>query len=163
LRERDLPVRWVHDDGLHITLKFFGDIEPAHAAPIGSALEATAAKFAPLCLQLRGFGAFPSLRRANVLWIGIEAEPRLLALHRDLESALFAIGYPRDQRPFRPHITIARSRSDARAPDVSRVADMFTHTSSASITTMELMQSRLGPGGSRYERMLSARLSKAAS
>jgi RNA 2',3'-cyclic 3'-phosphodiesterase len=162
MQQRALPVRWVEDDGLHLTLKFLGEIESSSVAPVSDALQQVGAQHAPLELHIAGFGAFPSLRRASVLWVGITSEPRLLALQRAVEDALFSLGYPREQRPFRPHLTAARTRRDAREPDVSRWTDSFDFTATAAVETIDLMRSHTGPGGSRYEPLLKARLGKGA-
>jgi 2'-5' RNA ligase len=159
-QQRNLPVRWTDHDALHLTLKFLGEIDGSHVAPVGAVLEQVAARHPPLELRIGGFGAFPSLRRASVLWVGIAADERLLALQRDLDDALVALGYAREQRAFRPHLTVARTRRGAREPDVSRIAGDFAYDSAVAVATVDLMLSHPGAGGSRYEPLVKARLGK---
>jgi RNA 2',3'-cyclic 3'-phosphodiesterase len=159
LRERDLSVRWLRDDGLHLTLKFLGDIEGSEVRRIDDVLRGIAAAHAPLVLELAGLGAFPSLRRASILWTGVTDEAGLMRLQRDLELALSRLGYPRETRPFRPHITVGRTRNGARPPDIERLAATFDYNDRAQVDTMELMRSHLGPGGSVYEPLLRVPLS----
>ena len=162
MQEKQLPVRWANAEGLHLTLKFLGEIESGQVAPLGAALERVAAQHSPLQLRLGGFGAFPSLRRASVLWVGVEPNPELHALQRELEGALLALGYAREQRPFRAHITVARTRAGGREPDVSRFTDTFDFKTSAAVETIDLMRSHTAPTGARYELLLKAQLKGAA-
>jgi RNA 2',3'-cyclic 3'-phosphodiesterase len=155
-----LPVRWTQHDGLHLTLKFLGEIDSAQVAPIHDALQQVAARHEPFQLRLGGFGAFPSLRRASVLWVGISADAALLALQRDVDDALAALGHPREERAFRPHLTVARARRGAREPDVSRLASDFAYDSAVGVDTVYLMRSHTGAGGSRYEPVVQAPLRK---
>lgn len=157
-RERPLPVRWVEPDALHITLKFIGEIDGSEVAGLEAALRSVAAEYASLDLAIGGFGAFPSLRRANVFWVGAAAQPALLALQADLELALARVGYPREQRPFRPHVTVARVRSGGRAPDVERLIAGHDYHGVVSVRTVDLMRSHTGPDGARYETLLRAPL-----
>jgi RNA 2',3'-cyclic 3'-phosphodiesterase len=160
LRERPLPVRWTAADALHLTMKFLGDIEGAEVAPLEAALRGVAAGHAPLELRIGGFGAFPSLRRAGTLWVGIAADPPLMALQRDLEFALSRLGYAREQKPFRPHITVARTRGGGRPADVERLAGSFVYETGVRVASIDLMRSHLGPGGASYEALLRANLGK---
>jgi RNA 2',3'-cyclic 3'-phosphodiesterase len=160
LRERPLAVRWTAADALHLTLKFLGDIEGAELAPLEAALRDVAGAHAPLEMRVGGFGAFPSLRRANVLWVGIAADPPLMALQRDIELACSRLGYAREQKPFRPHITVARTRGGGRPADVDRLAGAFVYETDVQVASIDLMRSHLGPGGASYEVLLRANLGK---
>ena len=159
-RQHSLPVRWTAQDALHLTLKFLGEVDGSHVTAVGTAVQQVGARHEPLVLRISGFGAFPSLRRASVLWVGVGADPRLLALQRALEDALVPLGYAREQRAFRPHITVARTPRGPREPDVSHVTKEFDYQSSVPVQTVDVMSSRPGPGGSRYEAVLRAPLGK---
>ncbi|HSJ05746.1 MAG TPA: RNA 2',3'-cyclic phosphodiesterase [Longimicrobiales bacterium] len=158
IRERQIPVRWTDPDALHLTLKFLGEIDGSEIAALDAALRDVAARHAQLDMDIGGFGAFPSLRRATVLWVGIAAEPRLMALQRDTELALSRLGYPREQRPFRPHITIARLHGGGRPADVQRLAGMNDYSSRVTVTSIDLMRSQLSPAGARYDVLMRATL-----
>ncbi|HUF49420.1 MAG TPA: RNA 2',3'-cyclic phosphodiesterase [Longimicrobiales bacterium] len=154
LRARALPIRWTAADALHLTLKFLGEIEGAAVNRIDTALRAVAAQHAPLTLRPGGVGAFPAIRRASIVWVGIEPDSALLALQRDLELALSRLGYAREQKPFRPHITVGRTRGSARAPDIERHASELRYESQVRVATLDLMRSHVGANGSRYEALL---------
>jgi 2'-5' RNA ligase len=158
LRAKSLPVRWVAPEGLHMTVRFLGETEGEAVTPVDEVLRTAAARRAPVTLRVGGLGAFPSLRRATILWVGIAQDSELAALHRELEPALSRLGFPREQRPFRPHITIGRVRGSAKALDVERLTGLVDYEATITVETVDLMQSISGPGGSRHERLLSRQL-----
>ena len=119
---RGLPVRWGRPASVHLTLKFLGDV-PADTIPaIHQALRRAAEGLAPFSVTARGLGCFPNAARPRVLWMGLD-DPRrdLLQLQRRIESALARLGIPVEERPFRPHLTLAR----ARGTQVGRELDAF--------------------------------------
>lgn len=154
LRAHGVPARWVQPDGLHLTLRFLGDIEGMKVARIDAVLRSVAGRHSPVSLRLGGAGAFPSLRRASVLWIGVRPDASLMALHAELELALSPLGYPREQKPFRPHITVGRARRGARPPDIERVSGSVLYETTVEVDTVDLMRSHRGAGGARYEPLL---------
>jgi RNA 2',3'-cyclic 3'-phosphodiesterase len=162
LRQQDLPVRWAPADSLHLTLKFLGDIEGGEVPRIEEVLRAAADRHGPVEIELSGFGAFPSLRRANVLWAGVAPNPGLSALQQQIELACSRLGYAREQRPYRPHITVARLQSGARSPDIERAAAGFDHSARFTIDTLDLMRSHSAGGGARYEPLLRQALGRRA-
>jgi RNA 2',3'-cyclic 3'-phosphodiesterase len=153
LHQRGWPVRWAAPAALHLTLRFLGDVEGADIERIESALRAIAAKHGPQQLELGGFGAFPSLRRATVLWVGVAA-PSLMALQRDVDLAVSRLGYGREDKPFRPHITVARLQGGGRPIDVERATAEFDYANTVTVATMDLMRSHLKPDGAQYEALL---------
>jgi 2'-5' RNA ligase len=158
LRAKGLPFRWMSADALHVTVKFLGDTESDGVAAIDGVLRKAASRRAPVTLRIAGVGAFPSLRRANIVWVGVGHDDELASLQRELEPALSRLGYPREQRPFRPHITVGRLRSDARSPDIERFSGLVSYESSVTVSSVDLMSSHPGPSGSRYEPLLRCRL-----
>jgi RNA 2',3'-cyclic 3'-phosphodiesterase len=154
LRQRDLPVRWTDVDALHLTLKFLGEIEGAEVARIDDALRPIAARHTAVPLHVGGLGAFPSLRRASILWLAVAPEPGLMSLQTDLELACSRLGYAREQRPFRPHLTVARARKAARPPDVERLASRIEASGGETVWSVDLMRSHPGVQGSSYESLL---------
>jgi 2'-5' RNA ligase len=106
---RSLPeARWVPLEQLHLTLRFIGDADEQAFNAIRTALAQV--RDGAFSLELKGIGHFPPGKRARVLWVGIEACMPLLRLQRDVESALVNAGVPPEERPFSPHITLARFR-----------------------------------------------------
>lgn len=158
LRARDLPVRWLPPESFHITLKFLGDTESGAVSEVANVLAAAAVRRTPLDLTLGGVGAFPTLRRANIVWVGASQEPELMALQKQLEPALSRLGFPREHRPYRPHITVGRARSDARALDIERYVGLVDYEAVVRVESVELMQSHQSSRGSTYETLLTRRL-----
>lgn len=158
LREKSLPVRWVAPEALHLTVKFLGDTESAAVEAVDEVLQTAAERRAPVTLRVGGLGAFPSLRRASILWVGVAGDAELASLQRELEPALSRLGFPREQRPFRPHITVGRARSGAKALDIERLGSLLDYEAVITVETVELMQSVMGPDGSHYETLLRRRL-----
>ena len=111
--------RWVRPETAHLTVKFLGDVPSERISAIGKAMDATCAQHGPFMLQVAGLGCFPNTRRPRVVWVGVREETgALLKLQHELERALDALGFPREQRPFEPHLTLARVRES-----VSRVCE----------------------------------------
>ncbi len=100
-------VRWVRDQGLHATIKFLGNIAVPQIEPLRHALTPVLDALPPFQVRARGLGAFPSPQRPRVVWVGLVSDelPRLAAA---VESALEPLGFAREERPFRSHITLAR-------------------------------------------------------
>jgi 2'-5' RNA ligase len=116
LRESPLPVRWVRDEGAHLTLKFFGEVVPERLEVIEEAVRFAASDTGALPLRLASLGAFPSLGRPKVLWLGLESPPALELLQDRLERGGEAIGFPPEGAPFQPHVTLGRVREGQRCP-----------------------------------------------
>ena len=153
---------WVPREKQHLTLKFFGDVDgQAAAARIADAMDQVTPAHRPIPMEVRQIGAFPNFRRARVVWIGVENEPRLELLHHDLEIACERVGFEVEGRPFRPHITIARVRSampTERAREVARMARSVRWSADEQVDRITLMESTLAPAGARYRRVLVATL-----
>lgn len=158
LRTAAPSLAWVAQPNLHLTLKFLGERPEAEAAPLARALDAVAAAHAPVAMSLGGLGAFPNQRRPRVVWLGVAPDPKLELLHHDVEAACEALGYEVEGRAFRPHVTLARVRPGRRGgqPDagaaraLADAAREVQFRGSAVVETLDLMQSELGAGGSRY-------------
>lgn len=102
-------VRFVDVAGLHLTLAFLGELDNAHLAAATEAAEEAASAHAPITLRLARLGTFGSARSPRVIWVGLAGEvAQLGALQSTLADALAARGFPREARPFAPHLTLAR-------------------------------------------------------
>ena len=113
LRDSGMPVRWVEPSALHITLKFLGEVRPQNVDAVMRAVAAVAAKAVPHDIRLAGFGAFPTIRRPDVIWAGAEAKPELRSLKHDLEWELAALGF---EREFAPSSRTSRSVGRTTSP-----------------------------------------------
>jgi 2'-5' RNA ligase len=155
LREAGWPVRWVHDEGLHMTLKFFGEVAPERLDVIAEALRFAADGADTLALELGELGAFPSRNRPRVLWVGVQAPAALEVLQDRIERGCEAIGFPPEGAPFQPHITLGRVREGQRLPTggLEDHADGFERVSFVALQLV-LYESLLTTAGPRYESRL---------
>ena len=155
LREGGWPVRWINDQGLHITLKFFGEVANDRLDVIGEALRYAAHGAGALSLRLGELGAFPTRSRPRVLWVGVEGPPALELLQDRIERGSEAIGFPPEGAPFQPHVTLGRVREGQRVPagGLEDYADGFEQVP---FTAQELVlyESMLTTSGPRYESRL---------
>jgi len=151
LREAEWPVRWVSDEGLHLTLKFFGEVTSERLDVIEEAVRIAGRGTGALHLRLDELGAFPSMVRPRVLWVGIDAPPALELLYDRLERGGEAIGFAPEGVPFRPHVTLGRVREGHRLPahSLEEAARWLTPVSFVA-TQLVLYESVLSTQGPRY-------------
>ncbi|HEX5442368.1 MAG TPA: RNA 2',3'-cyclic phosphodiesterase [Pirellulales bacterium] len=147
-------VSWVKPECLHLTLKFLGDVDLRDVAPLYEAVKSATAELPPFEIEVRGAGAFPTAARPRTLWLGVgRGGEELVALHDAVDQALDGLGYRREQRRFRPHLTIGRVRGghdlDALGQLVTQHADFAGGVSS--IDEVVVMSSDLTPDGPDYE------------
>jgi RNA 2',3'-cyclic 3'-phosphodiesterase len=154
-------VAWARRDKLHVTLKFLGAaIDSARLAPLAEAIAAVGNTAAAFQVRARGIGAFPNLRRPRVLWTGLESQA-LIRLATQIEDAAAHLGFERPERPWAPHLTIARIR------DPHRVRSLLGRLQAANqsefgesrVDEIALYRSHLSSNGSTYERLASFPLS----
>ena len=161
LRAEAPELAWVSRDKRHLTLKFLDDVEESAASRLVEAADRAAARHPPVEMRVREVGAFPNFRRARVVWIGVEQEPRLELLHHDLEVACAEEGFEVEGRPFRPHITLARVRAPLpleRLRALARAARSVRVQTSVHVKQITLFESTLAPTGARYRRIHAASL-----
>ena len=102
---------WIREGNLHLTLKFLGDIPVPNVEKLSAAASIAGTRVEPFEIILEGCGAFPPRGQPRVLWIGIDdPSGQLASLHAALEDECAKAGFPREARPFHPHLTIARIR-----------------------------------------------------
>jgi 2'-5' RNA ligase len=153
--------RWVRVEGLHLTLRFLGATPDERQPALAEALSAAAAGVAPFRIVLSGGGAFPDPHRPRVLWIGIsQGAPQLADLVRRMDTSLVPLGWPPEDRPFAPHLTIARTDgvpgADERARRLAEVAEGVSLEWRAD--RIVLYKSLLGHGPAHYEALSTADL-----
>ena len=153
-------VRWVQMEGLHVTLRFLGPTAPEQVDPVGDAVtRSVAATAAPFQIRLGGAGAFPDAGRPRALWLGIRSGAEELAqLSSALTAELAATGWALDERPFRPHLTIARTDGVHAGAEAGRllVATAAELDLAFEANRVVLYRSHLGRGPARYEALRSA-------
>lgn len=157
-------VRWVRLDGLHLTLRFLGPTPETRIGPTTEAVQATVRSDGaptPFDVVLRGAGAFPERGRPRTIWIGVaEGVPVLDALAVRLSETLRSAGWAPETRPFRPHLTLARSDGLAAGPLVAQrlMAAMAERSIAFTADRLVLFESRTGGGPARYVPLATATL-----
>ncbi len=153
--EASAAVRWVRLDGLHLTIRFLGPTAPDRVAAVTEAIRDAVAR-PPFAVTLAGAGAFPSAARPRALWLGIsDGAAELAEIGTRLDAPLGGLGWQPEVRPFRPHLTIARTDAVPIALGAS-IADALMRAAAGWQTTFEadrvvLYRSHLGRGAPRYE------------
>ena len=162
LRDAAFPIKWVRPEGIHVTLKFLGEVDDAREAELQGAMRRAVAGSKALPLAIGGFGVFPDFRRPRVVWAGIAPEPALELLQHGVEREFGPLGFPPEGRAFRPHLTLGRAGREVRARDFEGLegalgALRFEET--VLVETLDLMRSTLERGGAVYEVIQRERLS----
>jgi len=160
----DCPAKWTDPNGMHLTLAFLGNIADIQVQPITAAIAAVCQSLPAFQLRLSGSGAFPGLRRPDVIWIGLkDNNEQLASLHRELWQNLKLLGFAPENRPFHAHLTLARIRESATVPQrailIETLAKITRNIDSAfTADEVGLMQSKLGPAGPHYSRLADCKL-----
>lgn len=154
LQRAEADIRWVRPEGMHLTLKFIGEVPPEKLAPIQRAL-AGVTNPAPVQLDFRGVGYFPNPRSPRVFWVGIEASENLTPLATQLEAVLEPLEIPREKRAYLPHLTLGRFKSTRGLERLQREIAGLTSTEFGRLEArvFALYQSKLSPKGAEYTRL----------
>ena len=157
LRALDLPVKWVRAEGLHLTIKFLGEVpderEPDFAAALAQAGAggSTGHSSRGIPLALGDWGSFPNPTRPRVVWLGVAPDPSLELLQHRVELAFAELGVPAEGRPFRPHVTLGRARQGGgRFAGLEPALASLTYAETVVVETVDLMRSTLERGGAVY-------------
>lgn len=151
---------WGREDNLHLTLKFLGEIQTTRLSALSNAAARAVADFPPFQITLEETGVFPKHGTPRVLWIGIKDESGKLAeFHSRLEEACAREGFTKEDKPFHPHLTIARLRKPQGARELA-LAHKEQHFEPTEVIVSELLviRSELGGAGSKYSVISSHRL-----
>ena len=152
-------VRWVRLEGIHLTLKFLGSLPPSTETAIIDRLSMELLGIPAFELAIGGTGVFPNSSRPRVLWFSLLGEVDALRVAQErVEAAAVPLGYPRETRPFQPHLTLGRVRETASATElaaIGRLTDTWTTETSLRfrVSSVSLMRSQLAPDGARYTRL----------
>jgi 2'-5' RNA ligase len=164
LKQSKAGVRWVKPSSVHLTLKFLGNIRSTEVEDIARAVAHEVRDEPPITLGAASLGAFPSQRKPRVIWIGMEGEvQRLTRIQSRVENALEPLGFVREKRPFRPHLTIGRVKDRRRLQSlIDAMAELkIPEFDSFDVTEIILYKSDLRPTGAIYTKL--HRMSLAAS
>jgi len=157
-------VRWVDPRGIHLTLKFLGDVSVDRLDDITAALTKATQGISPFKLEVGGLGVFPNPRRVRVAWVGMSGEiDKLQHLQQQVESSLAGIGFPTESRGFTPHLTLARVREQAAPDERQSFGHLITSTDfkaghNIMVDAVFLMRSQLTRQGAVYSQLRSVRL-----
>ncbi len=149
-------VRWVRPEGIHLTLKFLGDTLPDQVEEVKLALERAASEVAPFSFTVGGVGCFPNTRRPRVVWIGLHEPTGALSRLRDaVESHVAPLGFPTENRPFHPHLTLGRVQRRASKSEVREVGEVVASSAVGTldemrVTRVSYIKSDLRPSGAVY-------------
>jgi RNA 2',3'-cyclic 3'-phosphodiesterase len=148
------PIRWVKPGNIHITLKFIGEIPDKKYPPILQAVTEAAASLhaGEFDVTLSGCGKFGPRDTLNIFWVGIAPQDTLTQLYEKIENSLFKIGIPKEDRPFKPHITIGRNKKDFNFKPVFNLIDenKDRKITGMHVTHFQLFESQLAPEGPVY-------------
>jgi len=154
LQRAGADVRWVRPEGMHLTLKFIGEMPPEKLSAIREALGGVTSP-APVHLDFQGLGYFPNERRPRVFWVGVRASDNLAPLAVHIEDALAPLGIAREKRAYAPHLTLGRFKS---ADGLGRLQQLIAALPSTQFgqfgaDSFILYQSRLSPKGAEYTKL----------
>ena len=154
-------VRWTKASNIHLTLKFLGDVQVSRLDAISEALRDVARQFSPFNMSLNGIGAFPNSRKPRIIWVGIDqGADELVQMAQKIDASMKRLGFPREKRPFRPHLTVGRIRRlehpvvMTEALERSDVGELGEFT----VQRASFIRSQLDPAGSIYTTLADAPL-----
>jgi len=156
LKRSGAAVRWTSPMGIHLTLKFLGETKEEKIEKIINKLESNLPPFDSMKIKLKGLGGFPNLKRPRVIWIGIDTEgARLKELQGAVERNLQSLGFPRESRGFKPHLTLGRMKN---LRGLSLLLEMIKEKVDIELgeftaDSLYLFQSILKPNGAEYNRI----------
>jgi 2'-5' RNA ligase len=153
LRSYRLHIKWVRLQSIHLTLKFLGNIQKDKVPRISEMMAAAAKGTQALALTAKGIGVFPTIRRPRVIWIGLSGDTAgLLELQKDLEEKLAAIGFPKDKRSFKAHLTLGRVKGRIDPKELMAAMEPFLLFQGDTFRAegITLYRSELKPSGAEY-------------
>jgi len=157
-------VRWVRPEGIHLTVRFFGDIAGGRLRDFEASLGRAAAAAPPIVLAVEGVGVFPSPERPQVIWTGLTGNlDPLRQLQAAVEDAAGELGFAPEPRSFKPHLTMGRVNPRVRPADQVTLLQLLRQSSLERLgdfrpERLSLMRSDLRPGGSVYTAMFTVPL-----
>jgi 2'-5' RNA ligase len=161
-------VRWSRLDGVHLTVKFYGDVQRERLVDIEEGLARAAAQVEPIRLEVEGLGVFPNPQRPQVIWAGLAGDlTRLSALQAAVEAEAVALGFKPEEREYAPHLTLGRVNARLRPSQHGALIDYLVEARHLPLGTIEadqltLLRSELRPGGSVYKILFNAPLGAGA-
>ena len=155
LKNCGADVRWVNTDNMHLTLKFLGNIKEEIVKKIIDAMKKVCGNYNAFSLEIKGIGTFPGPKSPRVLWLGVENSSILKTLQADIEEEMSGLGFTKEKRGFRSHLTLGRFRSSAGKEKLFSAVKLREKDSfgTMQVNSTLLMQSDLNPGGARHTKI----------
>ena len=153
-RSASPDARWTQPEGIHLTLKFLGEIPERKVSEVSESLK-NLGRFERFTVELQGFGFFPHARRPRVFWAGVEAPDGLSRLAEKIEEAMHKIGFAREERAFHPHLTLARFKVPQPQPALQELLTQQGELDLGKFEVSEyyLFESKLSPQGAQYRKV----------
>ncbi|MCJ7615953.1 MAG: RNA 2',3'-cyclic phosphodiesterase [Desulfobacterales bacterium] len=155
-------VRWVNPEKIHLTLKFLGNINDTDIEKVSESIINTVNCHAPISLAVKGAGVFPGIKSPRVIWVGITGEiEKLTSIQKDIEENLEKLGFPREKRPFKGHLTLGRIKGKIDPKKLLDAMKKFERFESELFIADKvfLFKSDLNSTGSVYTELMGKRLS----
>jgi RNA 2',3'-cyclic 3'-phosphodiesterase len=151
LRKVAPKVKWVHAENLHVTLKFLGEADAKKLGQIETTLRAIRSS-QPVTLDFKALGFFPNEKRPRIFWAGMESSTNLRPLAEDIDRGLHSLGFPLEERPFMPHLTLAHFNPPGLPPNLSAAAKQHSAQTFGSLVARDfhLVESKLKSTGAEY-------------
>ncbi len=165
LQRLDLDGRFTRCGSIHLTLQFLGNVDEKQITPIDRILQEAGREAMPFSLEVKSLGVFPNLKRPRVLWIGVHPVDILSDLQARLQNSLERLGFPGEDRPFHPHLTLLRLKSRKNLSGLVEYLEVEGEGEQAGAFNVEevhLYQSIQKPDGARYRKLVAARLGEEA-
>ena len=159
LKSMQLQAKWVRPENIHLTLKFIGNIDPGDTDKIGGAMMDAVDNFAAIHLVARGVGVFPGIKRPRVIWVGLGGQIQLLfAVQRVLEENLATLGFKKEKRPFKGHLTLGRFKQTVDPNTIRQIIREYANLYSEEFTARRIIlyKSDLKPTGAVYSQLQQA-------
>jgi 2'-5' RNA ligase len=157
IKSYGFKIRWVRPENIHLTLKFLGDIKEADTENVARAVCESVTGYPPISLMVKGIGVFPGIIRPRVIWLGVSNQIDVLTtLQKTLDEKLKAMGFPKEKRPFKGHLTLGRINSKIDPKKLHDVLKEFTQFESEPFFAdrIILYQSDLKPKGPVYTKLI---------
>nr|CBX31145.1 hypothetical protein N47_E46570 [uncultured Desulfobacterium sp.] len=153
LKQYGFPVRWVKPENIHLTLKFFGNIDKSDLSDIKAALNECSGCYSALNLFAKGIDVFPSIMRPRIMWVGVLGDTSLLlSLQNTLDKRLEESGFKKDEKPFKGHLTMGRFKDKVNNEKLIEILRKYQNVDPEAFAAKEivLFKSDLKPQGPVY-------------
>jgi 2'-5' RNA ligase len=149
------PINWVRPESIHLTLKFLGYVEPSRISQLLLALEPIGKKQHGFSIEVQGVGVFPQVKHPRIFWVGVTGKTHALQeLVLEIEAVLEPLGFPPEEKPYHPHLTLARIKRDnaivGSALLENEVLEREQHLGTLTVDRLTLFQSDLDSTGATY-------------